>query len=68
VAANILIMRAFVDLRRTHHDLLELRRHIENLVQRVDGHDALLAQVLAALDALSLPATETSRPIGFRPS
>lgn len=67
VAVNILIMRAFVQLRHARDQYLELRQRIEEIAQRVGGHEELLAQILEALDALARPASASSRPIGFRP-
>jgi tRNA uridine 5-carbamoylmethylation protein Kti12 len=65
-AVNILIMRAFVQLRRAQNQYIELRERIEQLGQTVAGHDELLAEILEALDALARPASPHSRPIGFR--
>lgn len=67
IAVNILIMRAFVQLRRAQGQYAELRQGIEELVHRVEGHDELLAQILAALNALEEPPRPPSRPLGFRP-
>ena len=66
VAVNILIMRAFVQLRRVQGQYAELRERIEELVRRVEGHDELLSQILAALNALEEPTRPVSRPLGFR--
>lgn len=67
IAVNILIMRAFVHLRRSRGQYAELRQRIEEMVRRVDGHDELLAQILEALNALAEPERKPSRPLGFRP-
>jgi hypothetical protein len=67
IAVNILIMRTFVQLRRTEGQYAELRQRIGELAQRVHGHDELLAEILMALEALAQPAATSSRPIGFRP-
>lgn len=67
VAVNILIMRAFVQLRRAQGQYAELRLRIEKLAARVDGHDELLAEILAALTALEEPQTRPPQPLGFRP-
>lgn len=67
VAVNILIMRAFVQLRRAQGQYAELRQRIEALADRVEGHDELLSQILAALSALEEPPRPPPRPLGFRP-
>lgn len=67
VAVNILIMRAFVQLRRTQGQYAELRQHIDELARRIEGHDELLSQILAALNALEDAPVSPPRPLGFRP-
>ncbi|HEX9437355.1 MAG TPA: ORF6N domain-containing protein [Candidatus Limnocylindria bacterium] len=67
VAVNILIMRAFVQLRRAQGQYAELRQRIEELANRVQGHDELLAEILEALSALEQPPSRPARPLGFRP-
>lgn len=68
VAVNILIMRAFVQLRRAQGQYAELQQSVEELARRVEGHDELLAHVLEALNALEKPPQTRSRPLGFRPA
>jgi len=67
IAANILIMRTFAQLRRTHYQYAELRQQLVEIAQRVEGHDELLSEILGALEALARPSATSSRPIGFRP-
>jgi hypothetical protein len=67
IAVNILIMRAFVHLRRAQGQYAELRQRIEDLAERVEGHDELLSEILQVLDALQEPPRTLSRPLGFRP-
>lgn len=67
VAVNILIMRAFVQLRRSQWQYAELRQSVEELAQRVEGHEELLAQILEALNALDEPSQTPTHPLGFRP-
>ena len=67
VAVNVLIMRAFVQLRRAQGQYAELRQRLEELAGRVEGHDELLSHILQALDALEQPPRTLSRPLGFRP-
>jgi len=66
-SVNILIMRAFVHVRRATGQLTELSDRINDLANQISGHDELFAQICAALRALSEPPPATSRRIGFRP-
>jgi len=67
VAVNILIMRTFVQLRRTVSETKELGHRIDGIERRIDDHDAVLDQVLEALRALETPAAADTHEIGFRP-
>lgn len=67
IAVNVLIMRAFVQLRRAEGQFAELRDRIGELAQKIEGHDDLLGEILAALEELAQPAPASARPIGFRP-
>jgi hypothetical protein len=67
VAVSILIMRAFVQLRRAQDQLFEFRQRIEELAGRVQDHDELLSEILQALEALERPPSRPARPLGFRP-
>jgi hypothetical protein len=67
VAANILIMRTFVHLRRAQGQYAELRQQILEVARTVQGHDELLGEILRALEALARPAPASSRRIGFQP-
>lgn len=66
IAANILIMRTFVQLRRAEGQYAELRDQIAELAGKVQGHDDLLDEILRALEALAAPPPSPSRRIGFR--
>jgi len=66
IAANILIMRTFAQLRRAQGQYVELRHQVLELAQKVEGHDELLGEILSALEALAQPLPSPSRPIGFR--
>jgi hypothetical protein len=68
IAANILIMRTFVQLRRAQGQYAELRDQIAELARKVHGHDELLDEILSALEALAAPPPSPSRPLGFRAS
>lgn len=66
IAANILIMRTFAQLRRAQGQYAELRQQLVELAQKIEGHDELLDEILRALEALAQPSPSHSRPIGFR--
>ena len=66
IAANILIMRTFVQLRNAQGHYAELREQIAELTQKVHGHEELLDEILKALEALATPPPSHSRPMGFR--
>ena len=67
VAVNILIMRTFVQLRRTMSANTQLGRRVDDLERKVDIHGTVLADVLKALRALERPTPTKRREIGFRP-
>jgi hypothetical protein len=64
IAVNILIMRAFVRLRAAFGESSELRREIDELDQRLEVHDAILGDVIRAIEALTNPPT--THAVGFR--
>lgn len=64
VAVNVLIMRAFVRLRRMHGEYAELRQRLEDLEARLGTE---LTEIWQALDALENPPSPPRRPLGFRP-
>lgn len=66
VAVNILIMRTFVQLRRTLSESTELGHRVDGLERRIDVHGAVLGDVLKALRALERPRPQKRREIGFR--
>ena len=66
IAANVLIMRTFVHLRRTEAQYAELHGQLTEIARRVEGHDDLLSEILDALEAFAQPPSTPSRPIGFR--
>ena len=67
VAVNILIMRTFVQLRRTLTVTTELGHRVGDLERQMGVHGALLADVLRALRALERPTPQKHGQIGFRP-
>ena len=67
VTVNILIMRTFVQLRRTLSETTELGHRVGALESQIGVHGAALADVLQALRALERPTPQKGREIGFRP-
>lgn len=67
VAVNILIVRTFVQLRRTLTATTELGHRVDGLERRIDVHGAVLGDVLKALRALERPMPQKRREIGFHP-
>ena len=63
VAANIQIMRAFVELRRVAGSHADIVRRLDALEQRYDGQ---FRQVFAAIRSLIEPPPRSRRRIGFR--
>ena len=68
VAVNILIMRTFVQLRRTMSANTQLGHRVDDLERKIDVHGTVLVDVLKALRALERPAPQKRREIGFRPT
>ncbi len=64
VAVNILIMRAFVRLRAALGESSELRRQIDELDGRLAQHDAILGDVLDAIEVLANPPM--THAVGFQ--
>jgi hypothetical protein len=64
IAMNVLIMRAFVRLRRMQSDHAELRQRLEELEKRIGTE---LSEIWEVLDALENPPAPPRRPLGFRP-
>jgi hypothetical protein len=63
---NIEIMRAFVRLRRASLASGQLMKLVEDLSERVDSHDQVIADLVEAIRQLATsPPRERSRPIGF---
>ncbi|MDP9245929.1 MAG: ORF6N domain-containing protein [Chloroflexota bacterium] len=67
IAVNILIMRAFVQMRRGLNETTELGHRVAGIERRLDGHGAVLKDVMDTLRALERPAPQKRREIGFRP-
>ena len=67
IAANILIMRTFVQVRRALNETAWLGRRVDAIERQIDDHGAILDEILRALESLEGPAAEQRRQIGFRP-
>jgi hypothetical protein len=66
VQVNIDIMRAFVRLRRASLASSQLMKLVEDLSERVDSHDQVIADLVEAIRQLAMsPPRARSRPIGF---
>jgi len=69
IAVNIEIMRAFVALRRVAHTHAAIDRRIDGieaeLRERLADHDAALAAIAEALNALTAPTPRPRRRVGF---
>ena len=68
IAANILIIRTFIQLRRAISETAELGRRVDSIERRIDTHDTLLGDILEALQALEQPDPERRHQIGFGPN
>jgi hypothetical protein len=65
VAMSVLIVRAFVQLRAVLANHGELSRKLDQLEERVAGHDSAIREILKAIRVLTSTATPPKRPIGF---
>ena len=66
VEASVLVVRAFVRLRHTLAAHRELGVMLAKLESRVDTHDKVIREVMAAIRQLMEPPTEPPKPrIGF---
>ena len=65
IAANILIIRTFVQLRRAISETAALGRRVDGIERRIDTQDTLLGDILEALQALEQPDPERRPQIGF---
>jgi len=66
IAANIAIMRAFVHLRKIVSSQTDLAAKLDELEQRVTGHDDAIRSIVGAIRELAIPPrTAPRRRIGF---
>lgn len=67
IQANIAIMRAFVKLRETLALHKELAAKLQELEQRIEGHDVQITNIFDAIRQLMAPPSSPPRQIGFKP-
>jgi hypothetical protein len=65
VEVNIVIMRAFVQMRRMIDGNRELAARIDDLEKKYSGHDENIQMIFAAIRELMNPLETSRRPIGF---
>jgi len=66
IQVGLAVVRAFVALRSAHANYVELEECLRKLAEKVEGHDADLAAVVAAIRQLALPSSNgRRRKIGF---
>lgn len=65
IQVNIAIMRAFVKLRQILSTHKELASKLNELEQRVSGHDGEIRTIFEAIRQLMLPPDKPKRKIGF---
>ena len=67
VQVNIVIMRTFVQLRKTLESHIELSRKLNELETKYEGHDEKIILIFDAIRKLMMPTkTRNKRKIGFR--
>lgn len=66
IAANIEIMRTFVELRRVASSYALIEERLEQIERGMGEHDEQLEQIFNALRQLMTPPSQPKRPIGFR--
>lgn len=65
VEVSLLVVRAFVQVRRLLGAHRELSAKLDELDRRIAGHDRSIADIVEAIRALTEPPEEAKRPIGF---
>jgi hypothetical protein len=69
IQMSVLVVRAFLRLREWSARQAELATRLDQLEQRVDGHDDSLAEIIGAIRRLVIPAdNHARRRIGFAKS
>lgn len=67
IEASVLVVRAFVRMRKTmlaHHEIADRLSALEDMVK---GHDEALVAVVRTLKQLMQPPGDPKEPIGFKP-
>jgi glutaminase len=65
IELSILVIQAFVQMRRFVQSHAEISSRINELERRLGTHDKAIASLLKAIRQLALPPAKPSRPIGF---
>jgi ORF6N domain len=65
VEMSLYVVRAFVQLRRLLASNTELGRRLDELEHKLEGHDAAITAILAAIRELMNPPEAKRRAIGF---
>ena len=65
IEVNIAIMRAFVHLRKMIASHAELARKLQELEQKLEGHDEQIHAIFEAIRQLMTPTGKTRKKIGF---
>jgi len=65
VKMSILVVRAFVSLRRTAAGMKELSLRLDELEEKVGTHDSSIVEIIEMLRQLLLPQPGMERKIGF---
>jgi hypothetical protein len=65
VAANVAIMRAFVQLRYLAAANDQLAKKLDELERRLSGHDTTIANIIKVIRDLAAPAPSSKTRIGF---
>ncbi len=66
IQVNIQIMRAFTRLKRILASHENLRKKIEDMEKKVEGHDTAIKAVFEAIRQLMSPPSKEMEKIGFR--
>src|ERR1700747_1610334 len=66
VEMSVFVVRAFVRLRETLANNLQLASKIDELEQRLDTHDASIQELIEAIRELMAPEPGSGRKIGFQ--
>ncbi|MFH1860704.1 MAG: ORF6N domain-containing protein [bacterium] len=66
IMVNIQIMRIFTKFRKILASDEELRKKIETIERKVEGHDVQIKAVFDAISSLMTPPTKEQKKIGFK--